>query len=862
MSFSNGFGKGGRNAHELPENPRHTAESPLANGKPAKPAPLPVIAENVPEVLRRQVRWVCWNWVWKPQKNQGKGGWDKPPFHPSTGSLANATDPHVWVPFETALRAHQRGDFDGIGIVLGQLVDRRLTLAGMDLDGSRDPTTGILTSWARFYLSLLSTYCEVSPSHTGVKALAFGTLPADGRNNRRGVELYDSGRYFTVTGHRIPDYPADVREATEALTRIHATAFAETAWRPASPSDWSDRDLALAALQGLQRERAFVYADWLGVGMALHAVDPSDGMCEEWDRWSRQCPEKYGPGECAKKWRSFHPGGGIGLGSLLYWARQDGWTLPRKERAGPLARLDVPAAPPPWEDYIPLGPEYIQPAFPLDVLPSWLRNWCEAEAVATQTPLDLAAVLALTACGAGLARKYRVRIRPGWSEPTNLLTVVALPSGDRKSTVLADVIAPIEAHEAAEQARLAPLIATAQSEHRVLEAQLAQLERLAGKEKDAEERERLKHEAKQAARQVAEHVVPEPPQFIADDETPANLARLLSLHEGRMFQASAEGTAFENCTGRYSECLDFDVYLKGHAGDPLRVGRIGREQKTVLQPALSAALAVQPDVIRGLGAYPFLKGKGFLARWLYSLPPSWVGNRRIAPPAVPKNVQAAYQTTLERLWKLKGAVDPKTHQPTPHWLELEPEADQMMQELERWLEPQLAEGEALSTLAGWGSKLAGAIARLAAILHVAGTVAEGAAVPEYVSGATLRAAVALGRDYFLPHAQAAFGLMEADPLRAKAEKIAHWIAREGCSEFKRHEVYNDVRNQAFFPKIEDLDAPLGVLARHNVIRIRLAEKKDGPGRPPHPVYEVNPRWLEDQKNQKNQKNSREPGEEG
>jgi hypothetical protein len=59
--------------------------------------------------------------------------------------------------------------------------------------------------------------------------------------------------------------------------------------------------------------------------------------------------------------------------------------------------------------------------------------------------------------------------------------------------------------------------------------------------------------------------------MFCDDETPESLSRLIAQQRGRMLQASAEGTCFEIVKGRYSEAANFDVYLKGHAGDPLRV---------------------------------------------------------------------------------------------------------------------------------------------------------------------------------------------------------------------------------------------------------------------------------------------------
>src|SRR5262249_257408 len=83
--------------------------------------------------------------------------------------------------------------------------------------------------------------------------------------------------------------------------------------------------VALSALAALSPSRAFGYSDWLAVGMAMHSVDQSDAMLGEWDRWSAQAAEKYEVGACGRKWVSFR-GRSLGLGSLLFCARQDGWS--------------------------------------------------------------------------------------------------------------------------------------------------------------------------------------------------------------------------------------------------------------------------------------------------------------------------------------------------------------------------------------------------------------------------------------------------------------------------------------------------------------------------------------------------------
>jgi len=270
-------------------------------------------------------------------------------------------------------------------------------------------------------------------------------------------------------------------------------------------------------------------------------------------------------------------------------------------------------------------------------LPSWLADWVLAEAEATLTPPDLAACLALALVGAALARKVRVTIRRGWTEPANVFNVVCLPPGERKSAVFAHATAPMLDFEVTERQRMEPIVAEKASEHRVMEAKLKALETKAAKAKkpakgedtaeDATEAEQARQEAIQLAKDLARHVVPDPPQLFCDDVTPEALGKLLVRQGGRMLLASAEGTAFEIAKGRYSETANFDVFLKGHAGDPLRVGRIGRDSEAIDHPALSCALAVQPDVISGLAEQATMRGRGFLARWLYSLPVSAEADR-------------------------------------------------------------------------------------------------------------------------------------------------------------------------------------------------------------------------------------------
>ncbi len=290
----------------------------LTNGK-TKPSMLTVCPENIPSELKVLTRWVGWKCEWNPKAKQGRGKWSKPPVNVHTGRRASSTNESTWCDFSAAYSAYEAGDIDGIGVVLGDLGDDRV-LAGIDADGCRDLRTKQLSESVQSVIAVVNSYSEVSPTGTGIKIFCFGKLPP-GAREKGNLECYDSGRYFTVTGHKVDQAPSNVRHAEAELHEFHQSFIAPDK----NTSGISDRELAVSALSGLASQRADGYREWINVGMALHATDP--GLLEEWDHWSRHS-EKYSAGACAEKWHSFN-GSGLSLGSLIHWARQDGWTPPQ-----------------------------------------------------------------------------------------------------------------------------------------------------------------------------------------------------------------------------------------------------------------------------------------------------------------------------------------------------------------------------------------------------------------------------------------------------------------------------------------------------------------------------------------------------
>lgn len=83
-----------------------------------------------------------------------------------------------------------------------------------------------------------------------------------------------------------------------------------------------DIQLAIEATWAMPPEAADDYDIWIAAGQALHSLDES--LLDVWEDWSKQS-DKYRPGECQRRWKSFSKGGGRGIGSLIHIAKENGW---------------------------------------------------------------------------------------------------------------------------------------------------------------------------------------------------------------------------------------------------------------------------------------------------------------------------------------------------------------------------------------------------------------------------------------------------------------------------------------------------------------------------------------------------------
>src|SRR5216684_9107393 len=183
---------------------------------------------NAPKELRAVKRWVNWNW-----ENDKNGNPTKVPYQ-TNGRKASSTEPRTWNTFDAVDAAARNGNFTGrIGFVLGD------GWAGVDFDECRKPDNGDTEPWVLNEIAKLDSYAEVSPSLTGWHVLVKGKLPTDGRKRHR-VEMFDSGKFFTLTGKTelgVGRATVEERDLTDIHSRMMAGAF--KFYPVSSPRPWN-----------------------------------------------------------------------------------------------------------------------------------------------------------------------------------------------------------------------------------------------------------------------------------------------------------------------------------------------------------------------------------------------------------------------------------------------------------------------------------------------------------------------------------------------------------------------------------------------------------------------------------------------
>ena len=178
--------------------------------------------QNIPQELRNLKQWGLFELKWVEARKKNT----KIPINPYDGSAGKSNDPNTWSDFDTAMRALNDVErADGLAFYFAN------GYIGLDIDhidsnledwraGDNDPNNLV----NKFQDLTDNTYMEVSQSGTGIHAIFKGKIP--GKRRRKGnYEMYQTGRFFALTGNNIIPDPTIKSMSDDEMKTLYEFLF-------------------------------------------------------------------------------------------------------------------------------------------------------------------------------------------------------------------------------------------------------------------------------------------------------------------------------------------------------------------------------------------------------------------------------------------------------------------------------------------------------------------------------------------------------------------------------------------------------------------------------------------------------------
>lgn len=154
--------------------------------------------QNIPDELRKLKQWGNFELKWMESRHKNT----KIPINSYDGTNGKTNDSSTWSDYDTAIRGIEKIDrasglafyFDNgyVGLDIDNIAD--------DLSDYRDGVPDTIVS--EMLKLTKGTYMEISQSGNGIHAIFKGKIPGN-RRRKGNFELYESGRFFALTGNTI-----------------------------------------------------------------------------------------------------------------------------------------------------------------------------------------------------------------------------------------------------------------------------------------------------------------------------------------------------------------------------------------------------------------------------------------------------------------------------------------------------------------------------------------------------------------------------------------------------------------------------------------------------------------------------------
>jgi len=180
---------------------------------------------KIPEELKKYPQWVTY-----------KGIEDKAPRQVG-GKPASSTDASTWTTWDRIESIHNKGF----------VLTATDPFIFFDFDKCLDEEGNITDKQIKDIVDKLDSFTEISPSKTGLHVICKGKIPKVGGNRKGKIEIYEHGRYMTMTGDIYPGKPRTIEERQNIINGVHKELFKdkyEEKPRPiSSATELSDDDV-------------------------------------------------------------------------------------------------------------------------------------------------------------------------------------------------------------------------------------------------------------------------------------------------------------------------------------------------------------------------------------------------------------------------------------------------------------------------------------------------------------------------------------------------------------------------------------------------------------------------------------------
>lgn len=469
------------------------------------------------------------------------------------------------------------------------------------------------------------------------------------------------------------------------------------------------------------------------------------------------------------------------------------------------------------DDLYPLAlpPAKSPPAFPIGALPPTIQDMVNFVSETTQVYPDMPASVALAALSVCLQGKAKVSFSPYWSEELNLYMLIIAPPGERKSAVFSAMTAPINKFVNEYNALHLIDVQTYFNSKKMLDSKLNKaIEK--GEDSSVIRDIQMEINALQPVKEM---------KLITTDVTAEALAAIMSDNNDTMGIMSPEGGIFDVISGMYSNSIiNLNIFLSSYDGEPVKIDR-KYGSVALHRPLLTFGICTQPQVLNSVINNPQFSGKGLTQRFLFCIPDSMIGHRKLIQDVNGSSVTRAYSDLITRLLNMPRSDDCR--------IDLGCKAVDMLTAFADKIEYQMSDTGNLAEHCEFFSKILGKTLRIAGIIHLCEHTAS-----ECISGETMQAAIEIVT-YFGQHY---LKMMCADNYDNSAqyllEKITARIMRDGRTVIS----LRDIKRTAKRLSSEQIETALEKLTACNYLE--YIPPPEGSGNRRKESYELNSIILE------------------